>query len=287
MLRAALCCLVAMGAIVGAASPALAEADDEDRDQPGLRTSVTGELGFLDPIAHRVQFGSDGTNFDYVEEGGQENHYPFGRLSAEFDFGGAHKAVFLYQPLEINTQVVLRRDVTVDELTFPEGTPTQMRYSFPFFRTSYLYDFQNASDREIAIGASLQIRNAVIDFQSADGELFRSSRDVGAVPILKFRARQPLAGEFWWGFEADGFYAPVRYLNASDSDVTGAILDASVRVGRPLTDRIEGFANLRYLGGGGEGTSEEDDDFGDGYVENWLHFATVSLGFTYGVEAPR
>lgn len=59
-------------------------------------------------------------------------------------------------------------------------------------------------------------------------------------------------------------------------------LDASLRVGRPVTDHIDGFVNLRYLGGGAEGTSKDEDDFGDGYNENWLHFATVSLGFTYG-----
>ncbi len=77
-----------------------------------------------------------------------------------------------------------------------------------------------------------------------------------------------------------------RTIECSDSDVTGAILDTSLRVGRPVTDQIDAFLNLRYLGGGGEGTSKDDDDFGDGYVSNWLHFATVSLGFTFGAPMP-
>ena len=33
------------------------------------------------------------------------------------------------------------------------------------------------------------------------------------------------------GFEADGAYAPIKYLNGDTSDVIGALLDASVRTG--------------------------------------------------------
>lgn len=35
--------------------------------------------------------------------------------------------------------------------------------------------------------------------------------------------------------------------------------------------------NLRYLGGGAEGTSD-DEGPGDGFNSNWLHFAALSLG---------
>lgn len=271
------------------AAPAAAQTEPDaapEEEEPQSRVSITGELGFLDPLSHRVQFGEDGTEFDYVDEGGQDNLFPFVRLSAEFSFSDAHKIIFLYQPIDLRTQVVLRRDVTVDGQTFPEGTPMELRYGFPFYRASYLYDFFEGPDRELAVGASLQLRNATIDFKAANGELFRGNRDVGPVPIIKFRTRLPLAGAFWWGLEADGFYAPVKYLNGGDSDVVGAILDASLRVGRPVTDHIDAFVNLRYLGGGAEGTSEDDDDFGDGYDENWLHFATVSLGFTFGAPMP-
>lgn len=261
-----------------------AQSTPAEPSTPSNRLSMTGELGFLSPLAHSVQFSKDGTDFDYVGEGGQDNLYQFVRLSAEFGFHDRHKFIFLYQPLELNTEVALRRDVRVDDLTFPNGTPMELRYGFPFYRIGYLYDFVEGRDREFAIGAALQLRNATIDFKSADGTLFRSNRDVGPVPLLKLRTRMPLAGNFWWGFDATGFYAPIKYLNGGDSDVTGAILDASLSVGRPLTEHISGFVNLRYLAGGGEGTSKDDNDFGDGYVSNWLHFATVSLGFSYGVD---
>jgi hypothetical protein len=283
------CVMVAVLAAPALLVPTLAEAQSapDESSTPASRVLITGELGFLDPLAHTVQFSSDGTEFDYVEDGGQDNLYQFARLSAEFDFRDTHKFIFLYQPLEIQTDVVLRDELRVDDLTFPEGTPVQLRYGFPFYRLGYLYDFFEGADRELAIGAALQLRNATIDFKSADGELFRSNRDVGPVPLLKLRTRLPLAGAFWWGFEATGFYAPVKYLNGGDSDVEGAILDTSLRVGRPVTDHIDAFFNLRYLAGGGEGTSKDDNDLGDGYVSNWLHFATVSLGFTFGTEMPN
>jgi hypothetical protein len=38
------------------------------------------------------------------------------------------------------------------------------------------------------------------------------------------------------------------------------------------------FLNLRYLGGGASGTSPDENTVGDGYVSNWLHFMTLSLG---------
>ncbi|MEM7657207.1 MAG: hypothetical protein AAF399_13820, partial [Bacteroidota bacterium] len=61
----------------------------------------------------------------------------------------------------------------------------------------------------------------------------------------------------------------------------GAILDGSLRFGSKMreTDRL--FLNLRYLGGGAVGTSDDDEGPGDGYVRNWLHFLTVGIGYTY------
>jgi hypothetical protein len=271
-------------AVLIASSSAWAQEDEDPPDEESpIRAKFVGELGFLDPLFHKVQFGSDGTYFDYIEEGGQDVLFQFARLSAEVAFGDNHRAIFLYQPLKLESEVLLQRDIVVDEQQFAAGTPMKLTYGFPFYRASYLYDFWEESDRELAIGASLQLRNATINFASSDGDLLRTNRDVGPVPILKFRYRQPLGNSWWFGFEADGFYAPIKYLNASDSDVTGAILDASLRAGYQFNEDIGGFANFRYLAGGGEGTSDDDEGPGDGFTKNWLHFATVSLGFSYSL----
>ena len=59
----------------------------------------------------------------------------------------------------------------------------------------------------MAIGLSLQMRNASIRFASYDGDLFRINQGVGPVPIFKFRTRLPFNNGLWFGSEIDGFYA--------------------------------------------------------------------------------
>ncbi len=236
------------------------------------------ERGFIDVLSHTIQFGSDGTPFDYVEEGGQNILFPFQRLSAEIHFGPRHGIVLLYQPLDIRTEALLDRDIVVDELTFPADTPLELRYGFDFYRFSYLFDLSRNKDKEIAIGLSLQLRNASIWFKSADGTLFRVNQNVGPVPILKFRARLPFKKGVWFGSEIDGFYANGRYISGSDNDFEGAILDASLRMGFDLNASFATFLNVRYVGGGARGFDEGDTAPGDGYTDNWLHTLAVTLG---------
>ena len=246
------------------------------------RLDATVELGGLSALYHRVQFGRDGTYFDYVKNGGQDVIFSFARLSMDLEVG-RHRVVFLYQPLELNTQVVLPRAVTVDGLTFPAETPLDLRYGFPFYRLSYLYEVACPPGLSIQLGGSLQVRDATITFSSADGRSRRTNRDVGPVPALKARLEYTTLTGWFTGFEIDGFYAPVKYLNGGKSDVTGAIVDASVRGGYRFSPSVLGFLNVRWLGGGAQGTSEPED-FSDGYTRNWLHFLIVSLGVRVGLH---
>ena len=241
------------------------------------------EAGFLSVMDHKIQFSKNGTYFDYDDNGGQDNLFFVKRYSIDLPLNERHTVTFLYQPLLLETDALLDDSLVVDSLVYPAGTPVRFRYGFPFYRLSYLYDLWPEAERELGIGISLQIRNATINFTSLDGTLFRSKRDIGPVPILKVRWRQPLSGAWWAGAEADGFYAPISYLNGSDEEVTGAILDASLRFGRPVAGRGDIFLNIRYLGGGAAGTSDDDLEYGDGYVKNWLHFLTLTLGFSFGI----
>lgn len=265
-------------------SPAIVHAQQVG-DPPGVR--LVAEMGYLAVLSHKIQFGHSGTYVDYVEDGGQDVLFPVARLSAELALSPAHRLVFLYQPLALESRVLLSRDLVVDDQTFPKDTGAIMRYGFPFWRASYLFDFDADPLDELAIGLSLQLRDATIEFESTDGTRFRSNRDVGPVPILKARWRKTLGGGFWMGAEIDGFYAPISYINGSDTEVVGAIADGSLRAGVRLKGGVEWFLNLRYLGGGATGTGDRaPTEPGDGYVRNWLHFMTVSLGATFdGFEA--
>jgi hypothetical protein len=256
---------------------------NEEKKTPSIQVKANAELGFLGVLSHKVQFSSNGTLFDYRAEGGQDILFRFERFSVDISLKEKTELTLLYQPLAIVENVVLSRDITQDNVTFPAQTDIEAKYSFPFWRGSYLRRVRDTERSEVLIGGSLQIRNASIGFRSLDGELFQSNRDVGPVPLLKIKTKSYLSDELWLATETDGIYAPIKYLNGDDVDVVGALLDASVRVGLDLDGGAQAFINLRYLGGGAEGTGDPQGT-GDGFVKNWLNFFAVSLGGTYDLD---
>lgn len=281
------CSGVALAAAVFAPSTALAgepEAADSFINKPErfLALRLHAEVGFLGVLDHRLQLGSDATYVDLRRQMGQDNLFFFGRLSGDLDLGRKrrHTVSFLYQPLDLQSEAVVEEDIVVEDVTFAAGTPLRFRYGFPFWRLSYIFDVLKDPEREVALGGALQIRNATITYAAQDGTALRTVRDIGPVPVLKFRGRGPIAGNFWMGGEIDGFYAPIRYINGGDSDVEGAIVDASLRFGYAFNHGVDAFLNVRYIGGGAQGTSSDPDAFSDGFNRNWLHFMSLSLGFS-------
>lgn len=260
-----------------ATSASLASAAEPEPPAGPLQLRAEAELGFLAPLSHRVQFSRDGSRIDYVDEGGQDVLFPFSRLATTLRVSERHAITLLYQPLELESREVASRDLRIDDEVFSRGTPMRFRYSFPFWRAGYSYDVHRTPHSALGLGGALQIRDATIEFESLDGEQLRSNRDVGPVPLLRVYFEHALGQAGFIEAEADGFYAPVKYINGGDSDVVGAILDTSVRLGIELRYDTEAFFNVRYLGGGAEGTGD-DRGPGDGYTSNWLHFMTVSLG---------
>ena len=237
------------------------------------------EIGFLAPLSHIYQSGNGGSEFDYITEGGQDNLFLVTRWSLDLQLKERNTVTFLYQPLNIRTAQVAQRDLAFDEVVFTDGTPIELRYGFDFYRASYTRDVLADPDKELGFGASLQIRNAAIEFVSTDGTQRSTTRDIGPVPVLKVKGRFDSDAGSWWGFEADGFYAPIKYLNGGTTDVVGAIADISLRGGLSLNNGLDPFLNLRYLGGGAEGTTDNPEPGTDGFTRNWLHFTTLTIGF--------
>jgi hypothetical protein len=263
-------------------SPTRVEPMDEPAPEPAREPEFgirgTAELGFLGVLDHRIRLGSDGTEIDYIADGAQSNLFFFARVSLEVDIWRQHHITFLYQPLELVSEAVLPRDLLIDGQLFPSGTPVQFFYGFPFFRVSWDFDVLDAPNELLAFGLGLQLRNADISFRSLNGELYRARNDVGPVPLLRARGRFPI-DRFFVGFEVDGFYAPISVLNGSDTEVTGAIFDGSLRFGWRFVDHGDVFVNLRYLAGGAVGAGDPTPT-SDGQQSNWLHFLTLSLGAT-------
>lgn len=236
------------------------------------------ESGFIGVLIHALQLGVNGSKFDYVNEGNQNNLYPFSRLSADVVLGDRHTITLLYQPLNIVTEARLERDIIVDSIVFPQYTAMDFRYSFDFYRLSYTYDLLPCADKELSVGVSFQIRNAFISFKSKDGNLITTNEDIGPVPIFKVRGKMPIADKFWAGIEADGFYASGRYITGTGNDFVGSIFDVSGRIGYDINSFADAYLNARYVGGGANGTDETYEGTGDGYTDNWLHTFSLSLG---------
>ncbi len=265
----------------GPPPPAPVEAVDESpapAREPEFGIRGTAEIGFLGVLDHKIRLGSDGTEIDYVADGAQSNLFFFARVSLEVDIWRQHHITFLYQPLELVSEAVLRRDLLIDGQLFPQGTPVEFFYGFPFFRVSWDFDVLDDPNELLAFGLGLQLRNADLAFRSLDGELYRARNDVGPVPLLRARGRFPI-DRFFVGFEMDGFYAPISVLNGSDTEVTGAIFDGSLRFGWRFVDHGDVFLNIRYLAGGAVGAGDPTPT-SDGEQSNWLHFLTLSLGAT-------
>ena len=278
MWRAALFTVLFSCGVVSPVSAQEAPAAEPVRE-PELGVRAMVEVGFLGVLDHEITLGTGGTRIEYTSDGGQDSLFLFTRVTAELDIWRQHIFTFVYQPLELETRTSLRRDLTIDGLVFPEGTAVRFFYGFPFYRLGWAFDVLSAPQEELAFGIGGQLRDATIEFQSLDGTLFRERRDVGPVPLLRARGRFPFTSELYFAFEIDGFYAPISVLNGSDTEVTGAILDASVRFGFRFIDHAETFLAIRYLGGGATGQSDPTPT-SDGLQTNWLHFVTLSLGGT-------
>ncbi|MEE4214451.1 MAG: hypothetical protein V2I34_05255, partial [Bacteroidales bacterium] len=198
-------------------------------DSSKVKFRAVAEIGFISVLAHKIQLGEGGTYFNYVKDGGQDVLFPSTRLSLEIDINKRNTLIFLYQPLRVETQALLRNDLVANGVTFPASTGIKSLYNFPFYRFSYLRELSPDNEKfDFAIGGSLQIRNATISFESTDGILYTDNRGIGPVPALKIRSRLQLSKCIYSEFEADGIYAPVSYLNGSDNEIVGAILDASL-----------------------------------------------------------
>lgn len=247
------------------------------KDAP-CQVVFNAESGFLGIIKHTIQFGLTGTEIDYIQDANQNVLFPFSRFSADLLLGRS-TLVFLYQPLTVETSAVLDKDIIVDGQTFASNTPMHFTYGFPFYRVSWIYSFLKKKHLTMSAGLSLQIRNARILFESADGAFLRRTSNIGPVPVIKFRTRFDPDGPLWFLFEADGFYASSSFFNGADFEFTGAVYDIFLQTGVELKNRIEPFIGIRLLGGGAEGTSEYPQEYySDGYTRNWLSILTLNLG---------
>ena len=62
------------------------------------RLEPTLEIGFLAPLSHKIKFGKEGTDFDYIADGGQDNLFRYTRWEMNFRGHNKHNLRLLFQP---------------------------------------------------------------------------------------------------------------------------------------------------------------------------------------------
>ncbi len=259
-----------------------------NRDDSNFKFFLESELGTVKVNYHTILIGSEtegtGTTFDFVIQGGQEILFPIQRFNAGMVIADQHRISFLYQPLEVVTEVTFKDDVTVDNVTFLSGTPMELSYGFPFYRITYAYDFFKSDRIDLAAGAALQLRDASIVFKQQDGEQMTVSQNLGPVPALNLYARYQFNNGFYALTDITGIYASSAFINGANFDFSGSLLDASLRGGYTLKNNIDLFMNFRFLGGSADGVSEYPDLYWTDSVEdataNYLATTSLTLGLT-------
>jgi len=265
-----------------AATPVAEDSWIDRNPEASVALRAQTEVGALYPIVNIYQVGQNGTEVSVPNDLGQENLFPFLRFQLDLDIGtkGRRNTLsFLYQPLTLQSVSAPDRELQVGDILFPEGRGIDFTYGFSFWRLTWMYDVLPSTDKELAFGLALQMRNANIVYAAVDGSAVVASRNIGPVPILAFRGRGMLTKKLWMAGEMQGFYANIPGVNGGSTDVEGAILDTSLKVGLAGPQGASAFLALRYVGGGAVGESRRADPFTDGFTRNWIHLMSLSVGF--------
>jgi hypothetical protein len=240
---------------------------------------LEAQSGFLALTSHVFQSSTNNTRFDYVQTGGQDILFPYSRYEVWFQRPSGNQIRFLYNPLKIVTKFTPEEATTFDFETFEKGKPVEALYLFPFYRSTYSWSIWKNDQINLYTGLGLQIRNARIEFQTVDGEKLFSKRNVGPVPLLSFALSYQLKEFRQLVWQADGFWANIKFINGGKDSVEGAILDTSLSLYETITPSFKIFFVTRYLAGGSKGTStKKTSSKDDGFTENWLNSLAVSFG---------
>ena len=252
---------------------------------------VETEQGTIAILAHTYKNGTSGDDFDFVNQGGQENLYPFERYAVGATIANRHRVWFTYQPLELVTNVEFEAPVTIGDEAFVAGDAMELTYSFPFYRLTYTYDLLGNRDNAVfGVGLAMQIRNASIVFNAIDrtdsnDPALYVSQNVGLVPALAIYSEYRFPFGLVLSADIAGSYASSKFFNGADFDFTGSILDASLRMGYEVKPGIELFGTARFFGGTSEGTSSFDNSSwtvsNERFTKNNIATVTFSAGASW------
>jgi hypothetical protein len=251
-------------ALASALLPGRARAQEAE-GEPWLRPTLVYETGPSYVLQNDGEYGAGGTRYSAGDVAQQDNLVRTARTSLELA-RGRHTLLLLYAPLELRTQVTLRRDLQFRDELFAAGTVVDHRYLFEGYRASYLYRVSGGERLALELGGSVQIRNAEVAFTAADGARRAAEDDIGVVGAAKARLWwRPAPDRPWAALEADGLST-----FGLVSGTKGGIYDVELMLGCPVGRGVELFLGARLLGGGADVESRQ--------IYNWANFLSFTAG---------
>jgi len=224
---------------------------------------VDFEVGAASLFQNDGRYGANGTKYTAAEVGQQRNLAVALRLAIEARLA-RHTIIATWAPLDLTTRATLTRDLTFQTTTFADRSVVDHRYLFDGYRLSYLFGLLQGSRFTLGVGASLQVRNASVEFRTVDTSpaVFAVERDIGLVGALKVRAR----------FDAGVLYAQadVDFFNTFGLGLPAGIHDVALTLGVPVVPGFDFLLRLRLVGGGADVPSRD--------ITNWGNFGFAVLG---------
>lgn len=183
------------------------------------------------------------------------------RVRVGYVFAGRHGISALAAPLTAFGSGTLDRDVEYQGKTFAAGTRVDSLYRFDSFRLTYRYSFVKDDVLDLAVGITGKVRSADIALMSGGAYAHRSN--VGAVPLVSFRAQWKFLPSFSLLLDGDALATP--FGRAED-----ALLALQYHPDRKIAFRL----GYRVLEGGSDGG-------GNVYAFSLFHYATAGVAVSW------
>jgi len=180
------------------------------------------------------------------------------RVRGGYTFADRHTVLALVAPLTVRGSGTLDRTVTYQSTTFPSGTDVQSVYRFDSYRLTYRYAFVKTDTLELAAGLTAKLRSADIALMSTAAYAHRS--DLGAVPLISFRAAWRMASPWSLALDGDALVTPF-----------GRAEDVLAALEYSPSDSVSYRLGYRVLEGGSDG---------GGSVYTFALFNYVTAGIT-------
>ncbi len=185
---------------------------------------------------------------------------PFGRLSYEVPFrDGVRGLRFVASFIDETGEGILSASARVGAKTLTAGVSTSAFYRFNGYRATYWWRLHEDSNNLVRIGATLNIRDAVVDVRQPGVRAYEAN--IGPVPLLYFQIDHRVAGNLKATLDTDGFAVP-----------GGRAIDANLRLAYSLNSRTDLSLGLRAFDGLG-------DEKGTVFNSIRYYYTTVGVGF--------